>query len=422
MGNIWVRLSSSLQLFLINHNNCITFPLTLPLLHILYAIDVLAYTISQPHNFLGRRQKLYGPVYAALGRIIIGEYAKCAELIQSPQRRGHYLGRAKLIPGRMTKNFPLFMSDADAGGDNMHATLHQHLWETLIPPAFKRLSDPVFHNYVQTAVARINMEEDDKASADTILVMVVRYVFHSIFGLILSDDQVGDIKTLIFGGSPFSSLVVGAMKPYSTPCGCFQGKRRRLVSSLTELVENSPALENYVPSDDTANMSKDEYAEWALTLSGIAGCLGTWNLCKQVLNGIPKTYPIDTSSKKELMLAVLEAARIKSPVNNVNIILSKDLTLMVNGKEYTFPPGTVVAASIGLSSVDPAEFPDPLKFNPKRSNLMTSSINFNHVGHNEVGAGKRQCPGRNIGMMLACDFLTELRKEYTPPNEGRVFA
>jgi hypothetical protein len=408
MGNIWVRLSSSLQLWLINHSNCIT----RPLLQLFYAIDVMAYSIFTPHKFLNRRQKLYGPVYAALGRIIIGEYAKCAELIQSPQRRGHYLGRAQLIPGRLTKNFPLFMSDADAGGDETHSILHQHLWETLIPPAFQRLSDPAFNDYTQTAVAKLNDKGKKKMNAkDVILVMVIRYIFHSMYGLVLTDDQVKDVDSLIVQNSFFSSLVGGAMKPFAPPCGCFQGKRRRLISSLTEMVANSPALENYVPSDDTVNMTKDEYAYWTLTLTGIAGVLGTWNLCQQVLNGIPKTYPIDTSNKKELVLAVLEAARIKSPVNNVNVILSQDMTLLLNGKEYTFPPGTVVAASIGLASVDPAEFKDPLTFNPERENLMTSSINFNHVGHNEVGAGKRQCPGRNIGMKLACDFLTELRKE-----------
>ncbi len=142
---------------------------------------------------------------------------------------------------------------------------------------------------------------------------------------------------------------------------------------------------------------------------GIAGCVGTSQLCYQVLDAIPTDYDINLSDKMEVTRAVLEAARMKAPVNNVNVILQNPLSLVIKGKEYTFTKGTPVAASIGLSSVDAQEFENPHTFDPERENLLSSTINFNHVGYSAVGAGKRQCPGRNIAIRLASDLLVQSR-------------
>jgi len=414
MGNIWIKSSSSIQLWLINHNNCIT----APILASFYLIDLIAYSVSGPLKFLTRRSDLFGPNYAALGRLIVGEYAKCAELIQSPQKRDYYLGRAKLMPRKMPKNFILFLSDSDAGGSDVHSVIHQHLWETLIPPAFDRLSDPVFQAYLSNAASNIKARGDKIHSSEMNSIvnnMTIKYVFHSMFGIVLTDEQIKKVETLFFGVNPMSSAIIGAAKPFGFLFGCFQCKRRRLFDSMTKAVYDSPAMHNYVPSADNGNMTRVEHAELLLALAGIAGCVGSSNLCKNVISQIPKDYPIDLGNKMDVALAVLEAARIKSPVNNVNSILTIDLTLKVNGKEFTFPPGTHVAACIGLASCDSSEFQDPKKFNPKRENLMKSTLNFNHVGFSPLGAGKRQCPGRNIAMKVGGDLLIELRKDYSPP-------
>lgn len=416
MGNVWVRMSSGMQLWLINHSNCITDML----LHILYSIDVLAYTIFGPLKFLERRSKIYGPNYAALGRIVVGEYDKCAEIIESPQRRGKFLGRAKLIPSRIPAYFPLFLSDADAGGDETHALIHKYFWERLMPPALERTSEPIFDGYVSNMVAQIKNKKGLQYISKKDLkklnqVLVIKYVFHSILGLSLSEQQVKDVATLFFGGSPLSAFVSGALKPWGAPFGCFQCTRNSLVSSLSAAVFDSPAMANYVSSEATANIGKQEFSEMLLVVCGIAGCLGTEALCYQVLSEIPLDYPINLDDKKEVMLAVLEAARVKAPVNNVNVILDKPFELTINGRDYTLEPETVVAASIGLASVDPSKFENPNTFNPKRENIMSAVLNFNHVGFNPVGAGTRQCPGRNIAMKLASKLLIELRKSYVPP-------
>jgi hypothetical protein len=408
MGNIWVRASCNLQLWLINHPNCITNAL----LALLYAIDLVSYSISGPLNFLTRRGDIYGQNYAALGRIIVGEYAQCAQIISSPQKRHYYLGRTKLYPRKMPQNFILFLSDADAGGDDLHRLLHNNIWETLIPPAFARLGDAAFETYVHDATVKLN-NGDNKNK--TIEEMTLKYIFHSITGQELSPSQVDIAYTLMFGDIPMSSLVTGAIKPFTGLIDCFQGKRRRYFKLLTQVVMSSPALANYVQSSETGNLTKQNYAEIVLAIIGIAGCLGSSNLCKNVVDVIPKDYPINLNDKKEVMLAILEAARVKAPVNNVNVISPNEVIVNIKGKDHSLPRGTVLAASIGLASVDPAQFENPTKFNPKRDNLMASLLNFNHVGYSPDGSGTRQCPGRNIAIKLASDFLIELRKSYDPP-------
>lgn len=103
--------------------------------------------------------------------------------------------------------------------------------------------------------------------------------------------------------------------------------------------------------------------------------------------------------------AVLEAGRIKSPVNNINIILSEPTPFNVNGESIIFPNGTVVAASLGLASLDLKVFPNPQTFDHKRSNLMSQILNYNSVGYNPTIDGARVCPGRNIALTVAADVL-----------------
>lgn len=419
MGNVWVRVSSGIQLWLINHPNCITNLI----LNFLYAIDVIAYSITGPLNFLSRRSNIFGPNFAALGRIVVGEYDKCAEIISSPQQRSTLLGRAKLYPNRLPKYFPLFLSDAEVArnGDDTHARIHKHLWENFIPPAFDRLQNPAFATYIKHAATLLKKNKRLSVTKANKIIneMTLKCIFHSILGLELTDSQLEKAYDLFFK-SGFSSYVTGALKPHAGIIGCFQGTRNENINELTDLVEGSLALHNYTPYNGTANMNKRQFAEMTLAIVGIAGCLGTSNLCKQVFFGIPQDYAIDLNDKKEILLAILEAARIKSPVNNVNTILVKDFLVNIKGKDYKLPPGTMVAGSIGLASVDPAKFENPRKFNPNRHNLMSATLSFNHVGFSQVGSGTRQCPGRNIAVKLASDFLIQLRNDYNPPEQSRT--
>ena len=114
------------------------------------------------------------------------------------------------------------------------------------------------------------------------------------------------------------------------------------------------------------------------------------------------------------MFAVLEAARMRAPVNTVNLILSAAMTMTVNGAEkIIIPAGSVVGGSIGLASLDAGMFEQPDTFNHHRDNLVKMVLNFNAVGYEATGAGTRQCPGRSVAMKMACDILTLSRNPDT---------
>ena len=417
LTNFLIKITCAIQLFLIQYPNCITNAI----LSFFYLIDLLIYSSFGAKEFLIKRSELIGPNFPSLGKIIVGDYVQVAEIIQSPQQRGFYLGRARLLPSKIPKSFLLFLSDQEAGGNDLHSVLHDDIWENVMPIAMKRLSDPAFSRYISEAVEKTRtIPKDTKTFSKEIQKMVVRYVFHAIFGFALNDEQVDIFYELFFSNSPSSDYITGAVKPFGRFVTCCQGKRSKNIDKVMQIILLSPLMSDYAPSERNAYRTREEYAENLLAVTGIAGCVGTSALCLQVFLAIPGDFPINLSDHRELMLAVLEAARVRSPVNNINVILKRDMDFLIGKKKIKFSPGTVVAASIGLASTDPAVFSNPNTYDPKRENLLKATLNFNHVGFNSVGSGKRQCPGRNLAMKLASDLLIEIRhkesKAYRPPT------
>ena len=117
--------------------------------------------------------------------------------------------------------------------------------------------------------------------------------------------------------------------------------------TIKNLIIESPLMSDYVPMAQTGNQSKEDFAEMIFSILGIAGVIGTSNLLLEVLTAIPVNAQIDLDDKKDVMFAVLEAARKRAPVNTVNVILTQAKTMIVNGKETIIPAGTVVGGSIG---------------------------------------------------------------------------
>jgi len=252
---------------------------------------------------------------------------------------------------------------------------------------------------------------------------VINYVYHALFGASFNAKSLeDDIHSLLFAGSSGRGLVTEVIQPLPAPfCCCLQSKRDKAISNVLDFIMKSPSMENYVLSDENNHMSREDYARLLLDLTGIAGIIGSSALCLSILTELPDNYPINLDNQREVFSAILEVARKKAPVNNVNIILHEKKELKVNGHTYTFPPGTCVSANLALANLDSNVFYEPEKFNPKRNNLFDATLTFNHVGFNPVGSGTRQCPGRNFAMKMAADLLIESRrewkcKEYTPPT------
>lgn len=178
--------------------------------------------------------------------------------------------------------------------------------------------------------------------------MTIRYIFHAFIGTPLSDSsQVDVIHSLLFSKSPMFNYVVGGTKPFSTLTACFQCGKNKDIMTIKNLIIESPLMSDYVPMAQTGNQSKEDFAEMIFSILGIAGVIGTSNLLLEVLTAIPVNAQIDLDDKKDVMFAVLEAARKRAPVNTVNVILTQAKTMIVNGKETIIPAGTVVGGSIG---------------------------------------------------------------------------
>ncbi len=146
-----IRTSCFIQLWCLQHPSF----LTKLLLTILYSIDLIVFTLQGARRFLSRRSKLCGSYYAALGRVIVGEYTHVVEFVKKPQQRGPFLGPARLLHRRLPSGFPLFLSDKDAGGTGLHKTLHDFISSNILNPAQNRTSDPKLKQIIDDLIQSI---------------------------------------------------------------------------------------------------------------------------------------------------------------------------------------------------------------------------------------------------------------------------
>ena len=404
-----IRMSCATQRWLLLHPNL----LTRALLTLFYTVEVIVYSIQGARTFLTRRSELCGRNFASLGRLVIGEYEVVAEIIANPQQRGPFIGRGRMVSKRLPKSFLLFQSDKGAGGDGEHGVLHDYIWNTFIAKAQERLQEPELAGYIDDLVEAVKAQGGSptvKGVTPDVQRMVIRYMMRVLFDFRVTEAQIKTISTLFYTGGPRSSYIASALKPLAPPKFLLGGLHRD-TAEIRQLIENSPALQDYKPSVDSGNLNKEEYSLLLMSMVGIAALGGGGNLATYVFTELPSDYPIDLDDSQAVDCALLETARRHPPVNNVNIILDNDRAFEIGGRSYTFPAGTVVAGSIGLASTDPAEFPDPTAFKPGRENLATAMLNFNSIGYHAHGdSGLRTCPGRNVAMKMCGDLLIAWRK------------
>ena len=413
----FVKLSSEMQLWLIRRPNCITNFILI----FFYLWDLMVYSIWGPKEFLQKRSERLGKNFAGLGKIVVGEYDEVAKILENPQLRSHFLGRARLFPRGFSKDFLLFLSDEDAVGERTnHADLHNHFWRDLAPYAQLNMEKDtkVFQQYLMDGV-RKSYKQKSNVQKNEIHKMTIRYILHAFLGAPMTDNEdiVDTFDHLFFSASPFN-YILGSTKPFffSFLLPCFRGNK---VSKAVSFIFDSPLLSAYTPNEDNANLSKEEYARLLLDILGIAGIIGTGSLLVEIMTQIPDDAEIDVTDEHDVAKAVLEAARRRAPVNNINVIIPKAMTININGKPKTIKAGTVVAGSIGLASLDPGVFPNPNTFDHHRENLLKATMNFNSVGYSPEGAGKRTCPGRTVAVKMASAALLLQRAATQRSKNGK---
>ncbi|NES81078.1 MAG: cytochrome P450 [Moorea sp. SIO2B7] len=370
-------------------------------------MDVLNYSVATPEKFLLKRQQLLGQNFAALGRIIIGQYDLAAKIIAQPQQRGPYIGRFRCLPDRFSKDFLLFLSDKEVDGDDAHQKAREAVWNVALSPALERTSSQEAQDLLKELATVVHAKGNSpklEDISDDIQRTIVQYIMFVILGVKLSKQQIDHLKTLFFSNNPRESLLISKVKPLAPPYKDLE-EVKRLEAIALEIIEQSPVLTSYEPTAKD-NMSRKELSLLLMQVIAIAGCLGSESLTKSLLTKVPSDLEMDLENRQEVLRVVLETARCHAPVNNINTISQDEITVTINGKEHKFPKGTLLAANIGLANLDGSFFKEPLTFNPHRENLL-AALNFHSVGE----AKRRECPGRRIVETMGSDLLIALRRK-----------
>ncbi|MFT4624751.1 MAG: hypothetical protein ACI8PZ_003411 [Myxococcota bacterium] len=403
-----IRASNAIQLWCLRHPN----PVSSAVLTAFNGAELISYSMKQ-QDFLTRRVELFGPNFAAVGKLHVGEHAEVVGLLAAPQQRGVMIGQARFVADRMPRGMPLFMSDDGAtGGTGAHGAVHGAIWRDIAKPGQDRLSSPVLAGYVDEAVAQLvplGRQPKDADARPIIQRMVIRFMMYVLFGMEATPEQVESLYEMFYGSSPSTSYTLSAAKPMAPAESKLAGLNASVAAMLDAIVA-APALRDYAPDPATGSLSAREWAELLLAIIGVAAFGGGGNLAVSAVCDIPTEFAIDLSDRDVLLRAILEVGRIFSPVGNFNLITDAPSEYTVSGKNYTFPKGTVVAGVISVASVDPTVFPDPLRYDPTRENLLSGFVNFNGVGFDaERETSTRTCPGRNIAVAMASKLLVAWR-------------
>ena len=388
------------------------------LLFLAYAIELPWYTLGGPQRFLrARRSAVGGMNFAALGRVMAGEHGRTAELIVAPQRRGHYIGRLLVKPEHYTPLFPLFMDDAEVGGTGQREALHALVWNHLVLPAQERLDDPVLTGIVDEAIAALAAlgpaPEADR-TGPILQRMVVRWMCRALLQLDLDDSQVTILRMLWLSQKPTRDVFAGSVRPFGPPAFLL-GRQRRELAGIQALFASSPAVQAYSPA--AGDIGREQLAELTMPVLGVAAFGGGTGLLKAILQHVPPDADLALDDRMAVLRAVLEAARLEAPVNNVNVVLGKATAYRIGDTDVVFPPGTTVAACMGLAGHDPGTFDAPGEFRPDRANLLDDILVFHSHGLPDPSdGGGRRCPGRNIAIAMGSDFLVAWRRslEHSP--------
>ena len=264
------RLSCRAQLFLIRHPNF----LTNFLLSVFHFFDLLAVAVQGVKEVLEYRHKHIGPNFAAFGMLSVGDYDEVVSLIDSPQRRGNFLGPIRMMPGRFPEKFLISLSDEGGGGSDMHQVLHDFMWETLSKPAFERLSQPELSGYIEELIKDLKMKVADKNPTNkdvTPLVqrMVIKYIMHSLFDVRVTESQIKKLSKLFYTGGLRENYTAHGIKAINLP-NCFVRDISEDFAEIAKLIEESPSLKDYEPSAANNYVSKKEWSEVMATVMGVA--------------------------------------------------------------------------------------------------------------------------------------------------------
>lgn len=415
-------------------------------LHTLKLID-LAWYSKDRQGWTRRHKMLLGDSFCGMGKLNLNSYDDVARILSNEQHRGPHIGRATFDSSRFSPLTPLFLSNVpDAAPEQYAQRLKVSVFlETIFSSraTLARTRDETTTSRVvelarqlQAAAAqspRVPMTFNGTLtvpfSSEAIRPFVVWYMHYVLLGLDLSQHPAlrEAAETVLIdygsGGSMFAATRMAGI-PGSFSRYCLPNIGAPLEARLLEAYEKA-----LLETNKQAVLAVGSARLAAETLQGIvaiAAVLGGTNLLAAALVHLPMAAELAASSaagdEAPLTSYVLESGRLYGPVNQINVILDEALSRTIGTGERaatrTFPPGTLVAASILGASFDPRRFAEPAVFDPRRVNLRSSSLNFAAVGiadgktapatdatgcpfaRDPARSTERACPGRFMALEM----------------------
>lgn len=378
-------------------------PLHEALLRAAYDADVLEYSLRGAQEVLDERLAVLGKNFCMLGRVIVGDHELVSQRLLAQQKRGLYIGRAHFVEGRLPSDILLFLSDGD--DDNRHEVLRGAVGRHLIRGSVERAGGERARQLLIDLAEEVASPAPKSDVDGLIQRRMTHYMLWVVLGIEASDDDVELLVELAFSVDPLVGYLTSALRPLAPP-EALLGKHRKRVERAVQLVATSPAMSDYTPSDDNANLSREAFAELCLGVLVVAALVGGTNLATSLLTKFPADVVVDPDDKKALVANVLELARLHPPVNNVNVIATEPFAFTYKGEPTEVPAGTVLALSLGVACRDASVYPNPEAFDASRDNLLTQTVSFAGVGDQ----GHRMCPGRDTAMIMATDLLAAIQR------------
>lgn len=418
---IFIKWSVHLQASILSNNNYIfrhdNF-LGKSLLFILMYLDIYQYNNNRL-KFGEDRRKLFGNTFCSLGRIVTVGYDNVINIIEQPNKRSSYIGRIKFNINQFPKQFPLFLDNIE-NNNNTHSLYHNLIVKYVIlggaeKRIYDNISDKLVNNFINNIrkvtilsdIGKNPIKINGSCFIDFNYNFVEEFLIEWIFYIFLDIRLSNTTKKKAF--KLLAVSINGITNKYLADR--ISGKNDEdLENELIDLISKSNILKDYLVPELDKSFSRHKMSKLILSIITVAGFLGLSNTllaCFSIdIHGKGKFF-CKLTKDTDLDNFVLEVIRRFSPVNLVNIKLSKKTNIIIGDKEYTFEKDNIIAYSLLNYSFDPnGPFKNPKEFNIERNSLSKKILNFNSNGlNNNQLLDNRRCPGRFLANKLIVKIL-----------------